>query len=146
MIKGVLGFINYFLPPPINKYFMALRGVRFENLRDTWIGSVCYLDAMCPEYIYIGKGSIISFGVKIICHFEPTPRNKKNGMQFKKSKVNIGAGVFIGAGAVIYPGVSIGDGSVVSAGVVLTKSVPENVLVKFSKNSYHYTKILKKIN
>ncbi|WP_313028779.1 acetyltransferase [Soonwooa sp.] len=38
-------------------------------------------------------------------------------------------GVFIGTGAVILPGVKIGENSVVAAGAVVSKDVPENVMV-----------------
>ncbi len=41
----------------------------------------------------------------------------------------IGERVWIGASATILPGVRIGDGAVVAAGAVVTKDVPENVVV-----------------
>tara|TARA_Y100000296_G_scaffold86642_2_gene127128 strand:+ start:669 stop:1256 length:588 start_codon:yes stop_codon:yes gene_type:complete len=43
--------------------------------------------------------------------------------------VEIGNGVWIGAGAIILPGVSLGDGVVVAAGAVVTKSFPGGVVV-----------------
>jgi acetyltransferase-like isoleucine patch superfamily enzyme len=45
------------------------------------------------------------------------------------SPVSIGAGVFIGARAVILKGSSIGDGAVIGAGAVVTGVVPPNSLV-----------------
>jgi acetyltransferase-like isoleucine patch superfamily enzyme len=43
--------------------------------------------------------------------------------------VTIGAGVWVGARAMIMPGVTIGDGAVIAAGAVVTKDVPPNTLV-----------------
>ena len=43
--------------------------------------------------------------------------------------VKIGKNVFIGAGAIILPNLTIGDNSIVGAGAVVTRDVPENVLV-----------------
>ena len=44
-------------------------------------------------------------------------------------KITIGNKVFIGAGSIILPGATIGDNSVIAAGSVVTKDVPENVVV-----------------
>ena len=41
----------------------------------------------------------------------------------------IGKNVWIGANATIVPGVTIGNGSIIAAGAVVTKDVPENVVV-----------------
>ena len=43
--------------------------------------------------------------------------------------IEIGAGVWIGARAVILPGVKVGDGAVIAAGAVVTKDVAANTLV-----------------
>ncbi|KAJ2309551.1 hypothetical protein H4S02_009855, partial [Coemansia sp. RSA 2611] len=43
--------------------------------------------------------------------------------------VKIGDGVWVGGGAVILPGVTIGDGVTIGAGSVVTKDVPDNVVV-----------------
>ena len=43
--------------------------------------------------------------------------------------IHIGDRVWIGSSAVITKGVTIGNGSVVAAGAVVTKDVPENVIV-----------------
>jgi maltose O-acetyltransferase len=43
--------------------------------------------------------------------------------------VTIGAGVWVGARAMILPGVTIGDGAVIAAGAVVTKDVPANTVV-----------------
>jgi len=45
------------------------------------------------------------------------------------ASVQIGDYVFIGPRAVILPGVKIGKGAIVAAGAVVTKDVPENMIV-----------------
>ncbi|MGQ0441803.1 maltose O-acetyltransferase, partial [Bacillus sp. B-TM1] len=37
--------------------------------------------------------------------------------------------VWVGGGAIINPGVSIGDNAVIASGAVVTKDVPNNVVV-----------------
>lgn len=55
------------------------------------------------------------------------PRSKIYPEAFLKTVVKQGAS--IGAGAVIVPGITIGAGALVAAGSVVTKSVPEKMLV-----------------
>ncbi len=44
--------------------------------------------------------------------------------------VQVGSGALVGAAAVVLPGTSIGDFSTVGAGAVVTRDVPEGVIVK----------------
>lgn len=61
------------------------------------------------------------------CHsIDPQERNTPNG--FGKP-VTIGKNVWLGGNAVILPGVTIGDNVVVAAGAVVTRDVPDNVIV-----------------
>jgi acetyltransferase-like isoleucine patch superfamily enzyme len=41
----------------------------------------------------------------------------------------IGAGTFIGSGAVIFPGIEIGQNCIIGAGTVVTKDVANNMKV-----------------
>lgn len=45
------------------------------------------------------------------------------------SPINIGDNVWIGSKVTVLPGVTIGDNSIIAAGAVVTKDVPENVIV-----------------
>lgn len=56
--------------------------------------------------------------------FEPENRNTTY-----PSPIVIGQNVWIGANATIVPGVTIGDNAIIAAGAVVTKDVPENVVV-----------------
>ena len=57
---------------------------------------------------------------------DPVARN--SGAELGKP-VTIGNNVWIGGHAVINPGVTIGDNVVVASGAVVTKDVPDNVVV-----------------
>lgn len=59
------------------------------------------------------------------------PKYRKDDENFyeQSSPVTIGRNVWIGGQAVILPGVTIGDNSVIGANCVVTKDVPENVVV-----------------
>ena len=48
---------------------------------------------------------------------------------FPDEAVILRKGCWIGANAILLPGVEIGSNSIVAAGAVVTKSVPENVIV-----------------
>lgn len=68
---------------------------------------------------------------------DPTERN--SGKEYAKPII-FGDNVWIGGSAVINPGVSIGDNVVIASGSVVTKDVPNNVVVGGNP-----AKIIKKI-
>lgn len=112
-----------------------------ENIyigNDTEINANCvFLDC---NRIVIGNQVLIGPTVQIYTALHPLKAADRlpeygyegSGMNFCKSltaPVRIGDRVWIGGGAIILPGVTIGNESVVGAGAVVTKNVPEKVLV-----------------
>ena len=84
----------------------------------------------------IGKGVGILEGVKILTHghdYLGMRREKDlipNSKRAFMSPLKIGENVTIGTHAIIMPGVrSIGNNSIISAGSVVTKRIPDNVIV-----------------
>ena len=69
---------------------------------------------VCPEDRFIPEpeGNLLPFKIVNLAH-----------------EINVGDKVWIGAGAIILPGVTIGDGAMVAAGSVVTKDVPERMVV-----------------
>ena len=65
--------------------------------------------------------------VNIITENHPTNPDQRKMLDLKS--VYIKRNVWIGANATILPGVTIGENSVVAAGAVVTKDVPDNVVV-----------------
>ncbi len=141
ILKRILCLVGNYLPPKLNCYFYRLAGVKF-NISNVWIGNKCYFDTQFPENIIIKDNVCISFGVSIICHFDPSEGIKYHPIKKYKKKVIIEEGVFIGPNSIIMPGVIIKKNTFIQAGTVVSRST--NI------NSYNYgnpqkeRKILKK--
>lgn len=91
--------------------------------------------AYIPPLSRIGKNAFI--GPNAVLTNDPYP------MCDKMVGITIEDGAIIGAGAVIKAGVKVGKNSVVAMGAVVTKDVPENVVVlgnparvKYSREEY----------
>lgn len=78
------------------------------------------LDKTNPKGVYIGDDTYIAFDAAILAH---------DMSRLIHKDVKIGKRCFIGARSIILPGVIIGDEVVVAAGSVVTKDVPDNVIV-----------------
>ncbi len=104
-------------PGRIRCVFLRLGGINV--LSPTFIGSNVSFDTLKPEYITIGKNTVITSGTKILTHFYAP-----NDDHFYLGKVKIGNGVFIGLNTLIVNSVVIGDNAVLGAGSVVTKDIP----------------------
>ncbi|MFD1848563.1 maltose acetyltransferase domain-containing protein [Oceanobacillus bengalensis] len=79
--------------------------------------------------IRIGDNCFIAPGVHIYTATHPLdPKERSSGAEYAKP-VQIGNDVWIGGRAVINPGVKIGNNVVIASGAVVTKDVPDNVVV-----------------
>ncbi|MCQ6275553.1 sugar O-acetyltransferase [Bacillus sp. V3B] len=79
--------------------------------------------------IKIGDNCFIAPGVHIYTATHPlNPTERISGAEYGKP-VNIGQNVWIGGKTVINPGVKIGDNVVIASGSVVTKDIPDNVLI-----------------
>lgn len=137
--------------PPIRVVFLRLAGanvgrgtvifnVRWANLfhygfSNVSIGNTCFIG---DEVTLDARGGFtledhvtLSNGCSIVTHinvgFEDHPLQALYST--KESRVLIKRGAYIGTGAIILPGVTIGKESVVAAGAVVTKNVPDHVMV-----------------
>ena len=126
-LKRILCLIGNYLPPKLNCYFYRLAGVKF-NPSKVWIGNKCYLDTMFPENIIIKDNVCISFGVTIICHFDPSESINHPIKKYNK-KVILEENVFVGPNSTIMPGVTLKKNSFIMAGSVVSKSTSENSIL-----------------
>lgn len=79
--------------------------------------------------IRIGDNCFLAPGVHIYTATHPlNAKERISGVEYGKP-ITIGHNVWIGGRAVINPGVNIGNNVVVASGAVVTKDVPDNVVV-----------------
>lgn len=87
----------------------------------------CVILDVCE--VKIGRDCMLAPGVHIYTATHPLdPFERSSGVEYGKP-VTIGDHVWIGGRAIINPGVTIGNHSVVASGAVVTKDVPEGVVV-----------------
>ncbi len=82
-------------------------------------GTMIDMGAVLGGRAIVGKNSHVGAGTVLAGVIEPASADP----------VRVGDNVLIGANAVVIEGVQIGNGSVVAAGAIVTKDVPENVVV-----------------
>jgi maltose O-acetyltransferase len=85
----------------------------------------CMLDG---AEIRIGKNCLIAPGVQIYTAYHPLDPVERLEFEYCKT-VTIGDDCWIGGKVVILPGIKIGNNVVIGAGSVVTKDVPDNVVV-----------------
>ena len=79
--------------------------------------------------VIIGNNVLCAPNVQIYTASHPLdPVARRSGVESAR-EIRIGNDVWIGGGAIILPGVSVGDNVVVGAGSVVTKDIPDNVVV-----------------
>jgi carbonic anhydrase/acetyltransferase-like protein (isoleucine patch superfamily) len=114
----------------------ALRGgVYAARAQGVRIGEGCriYISQFGSEpfLIQVGSRVTITSGVRLITHDGSTALVRDTaGRRFQRyGPISIGDDVFIGINSIVLPGVSIGSRVVVAAGSVVTKSIPDGVVV-----------------
>jgi maltose O-acetyltransferase len=111
----------------------VLPGFRCDNGSNIHVGddflanyNVTILD-IAP--VYIGSHVLIGPNTLISTVNHPlTPAGRRKHLGIAKP-VHIGDDVWIGGNVTIVPGVTIGNNVIIAAGAVVTKDVPDNVLV-----------------
>lgn len=95
----------------------------------TWLSpaTVFYTHVQAP--IQIGQNCDIGPGVEFIPGGHEIGDFDRRAGNGTAREIIVGDGCWIGAKSVILGGVHIGSGSVVAAGTVVTRDVPDNVLV-----------------
>jgi maltose O-acetyltransferase len=79
--------------------------------------------------VTIGNDAFIGPNVSIYTACHSTDVAERNSRREWAESVTIGDNVWIGGSVTILPGVTIGNGVTIGAGSVVTKNVPDNVVV-----------------
>ncbi|MCD5322833.1 MULTISPECIES: sugar O-acetyltransferase [Pontibacillus] len=87
----------------------------------------CIILDVCP--ITIGKNCLLAPGVRILTATHPLDPIKRNAGLEYGMPVTIKDNVWVGANAIINPGVTIDHNVVIGSGAVVTKDVPDNVVI-----------------
>lgn len=95
--------------------------------RRCYINQGCVFDALAP--IEIGDDVAFGHDVLITTAAHRIGTAERRAGLVEPAPVRVGHGAWLASRAVILPGVEIGDGVIVAAGAVVTRSVPNNVLV-----------------
>lgn len=103
----------------------------FSNLRigaRTHIGSEVLLDLAEP--IAIEDGATISMRAIIITHFDAGRGPLALDRPRQSAPVRVGAGAYLGAGAIVLHGVTVGARAIVGAGSLVTRDVAPGTVVR----------------
>lgn len=128
LIKLLLFRIELRLASPSQSYKVFAKlgtkfGKRIRVARNVSFGSEPYL-------VEIGNNVTITQGVRFLTHDGGVGifRDKYPGIN-KMGRIHVGDNVFIGSYSQIVPGINIGSNVVIGAGSIVTKDVPDDVVV-----------------
>ncbi|MDY0407458.1 sugar O-acetyltransferase [Virgibacillus soli] len=107
--------------------------IRFDYGYNTYVGENFFANFDCTildvSEVRIGDNCMLAPGVQIYTATHPLhPTERNSGKEYAKP-ITIGNNVWIGGNAIINPGVTVGDNVVIASGAVVTKDVPDNVVV-----------------
>lgn len=110
-------------------------GTFVEIQKNAHVGKNCKISShtfVC-EGVKIEDNVFIGHGVMFINDLFPRATNEDGSMQTEADwsvvKTTVKKGASIGSNATILGGITIGVGSIIGAGAVVTKDVPDNVIV-----------------
>ena len=125
LLKELLGSTGkeYYIEPT----FRCDYGFNIHVGENFYANFDCVILDVCE--VRIGQNCMLAPGVHIYTATHPLlPDERNSGKEYGKP-VTIGDNVWIGGRAVINPGVTIGNNVVVASGAVVTKDIPDDVVV-----------------
>ena len=116
---------------PVHESFTLFPPFTTDCGKNITIGKNVFINSGCRFQdhggITIGDGTLIGHNMVLATlnhDFDPEKRSTN-----LPAPISIGANVWIGSSVTVLPGVTIGDNAIIAAGAVVTKDVPENVIV-----------------
>jgi maltose O-acetyltransferase len=111
---------SVWMQPP----FFCDYGTNIELGERVFFNFNCVVLDVCR--VRIGDFTMFGPGAQVLTPMHPMDAALRRREEYGKP-VDIGADVWVGAGALILPGVTIGSRSVIGAGSVVTRDVPDGV-------------------
>ncbi|WP_409250578.1 maltose acetyltransferase domain-containing protein [Bacillus sp. SCS-153A] len=107
--------------------------IRFDYGYNTHVGENFFANFDCTILdvceVRFGDNCMLAPGVHIYTATHPlNPTERNSGREYAKP-ISFGHNVWIGGSSVINPGVTVGNNVVIASGAVVTKNVPDNVVV-----------------
>lgn len=112
---------SFFCPSAIRIKLLRLAGVHIG--KNCFIGQFVLFDDLYPDHIFIGDGTTVTAGTKMLTHF----KNSDTGA-FEVGEIHIGSHCFIGMNTLFTKPVHVGDYVIVGGGSVVTKDLPEKTI------------------
>lgn len=107
--------------------------IRFDYGYNTHVGENFYANFDCTILdvceVRFGDNCMLGPSVKVFTATHPLHPMERNSGKEYGIPITIGDNVWIGGGALINPGVKIGNNVVIGSGSVVTKDIPNNVVV-----------------
>jgi maltose O-acetyltransferase len=107
--------------------------IRFDYGYNTYVGENFFANFDCTILdvceVRFGDNCMLGPGVQIYTATHPLNPNERNSGKEYAKPITFGNSVWIGGSAVINPGVIVGDNVVIASGAVVTKDIPDNVVV-----------------
>ena len=126
LLRELLGSFPETAPPHIEPPFHCDYGVHTTVGKNFYANFNCvFLD--CAR-ITIGDNVFLAPNVQLYTAAHPLDAMERRVTEFAKP-ISIGDDVWIGGGSIVLPGVTIGSRVVVAAGSVVSKDVPDDVVV-----------------
>ncbi len=110
----------------INRTINRLKNLGFKIGNNVFLDNV-KIEENYPEFLEIEDNVTIAYDTRILLHDSSMNNLFSDPVRF--GKVVIKEGAYIGSRCIIMPGVTIGKRSLVGAGSVVTKDVPEEMIV-----------------
>ncbi|MDC4233731.1 sugar O-acetyltransferase [Actinomyces sp. B33] len=131
MPEEVRGLFSELTGEEIDESFALFPPFTTDYGRNIHVGKNVFINSGCRFQdqggIYIGNDAFIGHNVVLATlNHEVAPARRA---RLVPAPIHIGNRVWIGANVTVLPGVTIGDNSVLAAGAVVTKDVPNDVIV-----------------
>lgn len=110
---------SFFLTSALRVKLLRLTGVHIG--KNCFVGHSVLFDDLYPNHIFVGDGTTITSGTKILTHFY-NPAT----LSYDVGEVHIGSNCFIGMNTLVCKPVTIGDFVCIGGGSVVNKDLPDN--------------------